>query len=83
LFGAAMDQAPNRPERAGTPTGVSPAMSAWDTYYKDASRRRRAAGGNHNLRVEKRRRRFRERVSIGISALLVGAMTLIFYMLLR
>jgi hypothetical protein len=78
-----MDQAPNRPERAGTPTGVSPAMSAWDTYYKDASRRRRASGGNHSLRLEKRRRRFRERVSIGISALLVGAMTMIFYLLLR
>jgi hypothetical protein len=58
-------------------------MSAWDTYYKDASRRRRASGGNHNLRLEKRRRRFRERVSIGISALLVGAMTMIFYLLLR
>ena len=78
-----MDQAPNRRERAGTPTGVSPAMSAWDTDYKDAWRRRRASGGNHNLRLEKRRRRFRERISIGISALLVGAMTMIFYLLLR
>ena len=79
-----MDQAPNRPERAGTPaTTVSPATSAWDSYYKDASRRRRAAGGNHNLRLEKRRRRFRERISIGISALVVGAMTMVFYLLLR
>jgi hypothetical protein len=79
-----MDQAPNRPEGTGTPTaGVSPAMSDWESYYKDASRRRRAAGGNHSLRLEKRRRRFRERVSIGISALLVGAMTLVFYLLLR
>ena len=79
-----MDQAPNRPESAGTPTAsASPATSAWDTYYKDASRRRRASGGNHNLRLEKRRRRFRERVSIGISALVVGAMTLVFYLLLR
>ena len=78
-----MDQASNRPERARTPAGVSPAMSTWDTYYKEASRRRRAAGGNHNLRLEKRRRRLRERVSIGISALLVGAMTMVFYMLLR
>jgi hypothetical protein len=83
LFGAVMDQAPNRPAGTGTPTAVSPAMSAWDTYYKDASRRRRAAGGNHNLRLEKRRRRFRERISIGISTLLVGAMTLVFYLLLR
>ena len=79
-----MDQAPNRPERAGTPTStVAPATSAWDSYYKDASRRRRAAGGNHNLRLEKRRRRFRERISIGISALVVGAMTMVFYLLLR
>jgi hypothetical protein len=77
-----MDQAPNRPESTGTAT-VSPATSAWDRYYKDASRRRRASGGNHNLRLEKRRRRFRERVGIGVSALVVGAMTLVFYMLLR
>ena len=79
-----MDRVPDRPESARTPTAtVSPATSAWDTYYKDASRRRRAAGGNHNLRLEKRRRRFRERVSIGISAMVVGAMTLVFYLLLR
>jgi len=79
-----MDQAPNSPESTGTPAGaVSPATSAWDSYYKDASRRRRAAGGNYNLRLEKRRRRFRERISIGISALAVGAMTLVFYLLLR
>ena len=79
-----MDQAPNRPEPAGTPTAsVSPATAAWESYYKDASRRRRAGGGNHNLRLEKRRRRLRERISIAISALLVGAMTMVFYMLLR
>ena len=79
-----MDQAPNHPERTGTPpASVSPATSAWDSYYKEASRRRRAAGGNHNLRLEKRRRRWRERISIGISATLVAAMTMVFYLLLR
>ena len=62
---------------------VSPATSAWDAYYKEASRRRRAAGGYHNLLIEKRRRRFRERLGIGISAVLVGAMTLAFYLVLR
>ena len=58
-------------------------MSAWDDYYKEASRRRRAGGGGRQLRVEKRRRRWRERVGVGLSALLVGAMTLAFYLVLR
>ena len=66
-----------------TASGLSPAMSAWDDYYKQASRRRRAGGGGRHLRVEKRRRRWRERLGIGVSAALVGAMTLIFYLVLR
>jgi len=81
-----MDQAPNpsSPDnRAATSGAVSPVLSTWDSYYKDASRRRRAAGGNRNLRVEKHRRRMRERVFIGLSTLLVGAMTLAFYLVLR
>ena len=84
-----MDQAPNPPSAegrtAGAPatSGLSPAMSAWDTYYKEASRRRRAGGGGRHLRIEKRRRRLRERVGIGLSAMLVGAMTLAFYLVLR
>jgi hypothetical protein len=82
-----MDQAANPPSADGrTPpstSGLSPAMSAWDSYYKDASRRRRAAGSGRQLRVEKRRRRWRERVGIGLSTLLVSAMTLGFYLLLR
>jgi predicted membrane-bound mannosyltransferase len=80
-----MDQAPNR--STGNPatatSGVSPAMSAWDDYYKEASRRRRAYGGSRQLRVEKRRRRWRERIGIALSALLVGAMTVAFYLVLR
>jgi hypothetical protein len=51
--------------------------------YREASRRRRAAGGGRTLRDEKRRRRVRERLTIGVSALLVGAMTLVFYLVLR
>ena len=82
-----MDQAPNHPssDSGTTPAskGLSPAISAWDEYYREASRRRRASGGGRQLRVEKRRRRWRERIGIGISAVLVGAMTMIFYLLLR
>ena len=78
-----MDQARERPAAAATAMGMSPAQSAWDEYYRQASRRRRANGGDRSLRVEKRRRRLRERVGIGISAVLVGAMTLAFYLVLR
>jgi hypothetical protein len=83
-----MDQAPNQPspDRAGAiaaPAAVSPATSTWDEYYKAARRRRRALGGGRHLREEKRRRRFRERLGIAVSAVVVGAMTLVFYMMLR
>jgi hypothetical protein len=62
---------------------LSPAQASWDAYYREASRRRRANGGDRSLRVEKRRRRIRERLGVGISAVLVGAMTLAFYLVLR
>ena len=79
-----MDQAPQQPATAGvTSTGLSPAQASWEAYYREASRRRRANGGDRSLRTEKRRRRFRERIGIGISALVVGAMTLAFYLVLR
>jgi hypothetical protein len=81
-----MDQAPNPPSpdnRTAKPGAVSPVLPTWDSYYKEASRRRRAAGGTRDLRVAKHRRRWRERLSIGLSALLVGAMTLAFYLVLR
>jgi len=78
-----MDQAPDRPADAETAAGMSPSQVAWEAYYREASRRRREAGGYRNLRLEKRRRRFRERLGIGISAVIVGAMTLAFYLVLR
>jgi predicted membrane-bound mannosyltransferase len=82
-----MDQAPNRPAEtsanANSSGAVSPAMSAWDDYYRAASRRRRQAGGGRQLAVEKRRRRWRERIGLGLSALVVGAMTAVFYFVLR
>ena len=85
-----MDQAPDQssPDSgAGTaapaPKGSSPTQPTWDAYYKEASRRRRAAGGVHNLRLEKRRRRIRENIIIALSLALVGAMTLSFYIVLR
>jgi hypothetical protein len=85
-----MEPAPNQPSPdSGAPapgaktTGLSPAVEGWEAYYKEASRRRRAAGGDRYIRVEKRRRRLRERVGIGLSALFVGALTAFFYLVLR
>jgi hypothetical protein len=72
-----MDQVGNNPSAIAAPTS-----STWEAYYQEASRRRRTRGGRHQLRAEKRRRRFRERLGIGISALVVGAMTLAFYLVL-
>jgi hypothetical protein len=72
-----MDQVGNNP--AGTATATS---TTWEAYYQQASRRRRTRGGRHQLRVEKRRRRFRERLGIAISAIIVGGMTLAFYLVL-
>ena len=82
-----MDQTPNHrsADSGATPasTGLSPTLPTWDQYYKEASRRRRGIGGGRQLRVEKRRRRVLERVGIGLSALVVGVMTVIFYLVLR
>jgi hypothetical protein len=68
---------------AATTPASAPFSSAWEAYYKEASRRRRASGGqSRQLREEKRRRRVRERLGIGLSALLVGGLTLVFYFVL-
>jgi hypothetical protein len=80
-----MDQAPNHPSPDVTvrsTEALSPAQARWEAYYKEASRRRRGVGGGRNLRIEKRRRRLRERLGIAVSALIVGAMTLAFYLVL-
>lgn len=79
-----MEQAPNQPSpdsRDGSRLASS--QATWEEYYKEASRRRRAAGGARNLRVEKRRRRLRERLGIAVSLAVVGVMTLLFYIVLR
>jgi hypothetical protein len=82
-----MDQAPNHPSPDGAArlasAGISPTASTWEAFYREASRRRRANGGYRNLRVEKRRRRLRERLGVGISALFVGGLTMLFWLLLR
>ena len=80
-----MDQAPNQPapDSLGQASELASSQATWEEYYKQASRRRRAAGGGRTLRVEKRRRRLRERLGIAISAAIVGAMTRAFYLVLR
>lgn len=79
-----MDQAPSQNE--GDPQSqtsvLTASWAAWEKYYQQASRRRRARGGRHQLREEKRRRRVRERVGLAISAVLVGGLTLVFYLVL-
>jgi hypothetical protein len=75
------------PEAPVTPGGATPASapfsSAWEAYYKEASRRRRAGfGESRRIREEKRRRLVRERLGIGLSALLVGGLTMFFYLVL-
>jgi hypothetical protein len=77
-----MDQAGTQPA-IGSPARPAASWSAWDAYYREASRRRRARGGSRNaLREEKRRRRVRERLGIGVSALFVAALTAVFYFVL-
>ncbi|HLK91133.1 MAG TPA: hypothetical protein VKZ18_14640 [Polyangia bacterium] len=77
-------------EASGTPAAIDPkaaalsaSWTAWDNYYKQASRRRHSMGGRRTLREEKRRRRARERVGLLLSTALVGGLTLVFYLVLR
>ena len=69
-------------EAGRRPAGSAEAQQAWQDYYQQASLRRRARGGRRHLREEKRRRRLRERIGIGLSALLVAGMTWRFYLVL-
>ena len=69
---------------AAAGAGPSPASwAAWEAYYREASRRRRSQGRGRTLRDEKRKRRLRERLGFLLSALLVAAMTGVFYMVLK
>jgi hypothetical protein len=77
-----MEQAPTTPTTDAQPSALSNSWDAWDNYYKQASRRRRASGGSRQIREDKRRRRIRERIGLAISAALVGGLMLIFYMVL-
>jgi hypothetical protein len=77
-----METAPGTPSTDAQATALSNSWDAWDNYYKQASKRRRAGGGSRQIREEKRRRRIRERVSLLISAALVGGLTLLFYLVL-
>lgn len=77
-----MDQSLDSPESDAQASALSNSWAAWERYYKQASRRRRALGSGRNLREEKRRRRVRENVVMAISAALVGGLTLIFYVVL-
>ncbi|HXJ19088.1 MAG TPA: hypothetical protein VMT03_02565 [Polyangia bacterium] len=73
------------PEAGSGDTGsaLSKSWTAWDEYYRKASLRRRAHHGQRHLREEKRRRRLRERIGLAVSALLVGGLTLVFYLVLN
>jgi hypothetical protein len=69
-------------EAGRAPAGSAEAQKAWQNYYQQASLRRRARGGRRHLRDEKRRRRFRERLGLSLSALLIAGMTGAFYLVL-
>lgn len=63
-------------------TALSESWDAWEEYYRQASLRRRSHHGRRHLREEKRRRRMRERIGLALSALVVGGLTLFFYVVL-
>ena len=78
-----MDLGGSEQTSEGARAASVPFSAAWEAYYKEASRRRRATGGaSRQFRDEKRRRRVRERLGFGLSALLVGGLTMIFYLVL-
>jgi hypothetical protein len=77
-----MDQGLNSAESESQASALSNSWVAWERYYKQASRRRRAMGAGRDLREVKRRRRIRERLALALSTALVGGLTLIFYVVL-
>ena len=79
-----MDQAPAQTDQQSQASALSASWAAWEKYYKEASRRRRQHGSGHEkIREAKRRRLIRERVGLTISALAVGGLALIYYLVLN
>lgn len=77
-----MEQAPSAERSQAQASALSDSWDAWERYYQQASIRRHAHGGRRQLREEKRRRRIRERIGLTVSALLVGGLMLVFYLVL-
>jgi hypothetical protein len=79
-----MDQAPAQSDQQSQASALSASWADWEKYYQEASRRRRQHGSGHQMiREAKRRRLIRERLGLTISAIVVGGLTLIFYMVLN
>jgi hypothetical protein len=79
-----MDQAAAQSDQQSQAAALSASWADWERYYKEASRRRRRHGSGHQtLREAKRRRLVRERIGMTISAIVVGALTMIFYLVLH
>jgi hypothetical protein len=76
-----MEEAPTVGSSDGGTSALSKSWDAWEEYYRQASLRR-PHHGRRRLREEKRRRRMRERIGLAISAVLVGGLTLVFYLVL-
>jgi hypothetical protein len=55
---------------------------AWREHYRAASRRRRSSGGSAQVRAALKRRRFREKLALMVSALAIVALTGVFYLVL-
>jgi hypothetical protein len=77
-----MEQTANQTASEVQAAALSKSWTAWETYYKEASRRRRAMGARRSFRDEKRYRRVRERIALTVSAGLIGGLTLFFYVVL-
>ena len=77
-----MEEASSTNASQAPTSALSDSWDAWEEYYRQASLRRRSHYGRRHLREEKRRRRMRERIGLTISAVLVGGLTLVFYLVL-
>ena len=79
-----MDQAAAQGDQQSQASSLSASWADWEKYYKEASRRRRQRGSGHQMiREAKRRRLLRERLGLTISAIVVGGLALIYYIVLN